>query len=676
MATGSRQVVPPFQRLAAHARELPRSAAVAAIAALVAAASALWLARDQGAAHPGVVSELCRTVGAALLVFGFSGYGLARVLSPPALRPHLPLLVFPVGAAASALALAVLGVLHVPFKVSLACVLAAGIVAAILVRRHMGPLTLRGRDPEAGGAVVRLVWPAFALTLVLAVVLIPLFRAGVPTVLGQNGDAVLATDTVEFVQKAPATSRRDDLPVDRVPLVWRSKLPIFYSMGATATLAGLTPLGVFAGQAALVLGLAAIGFFLFAFYALGAGPWAAIAALAALPLNRMMLYVADHPYYNQTWGLFALPFLLTLGLLWLRRPDRRLLGLFLLFAAIGACAYPLMLLFPAAFLAVAALVHWRRARREGRSVEWPARVRLPPRGRALLIAIPVVLVAIPATLVLVRGVGEKLGSAFTILLPGRSLVGWGGLVPYFPVHRFLGLPDPAWLGIALAVLLGVAVAWALWIAPRDVAIPALVVILAALLFALEFRLRKHGSLFYFKDLGFLAPIALTLAVVGLADLVRRAARGRAVWRAIAVAGATGLAVAFVLNDREELAQTNEQSNVYVRELGSWSRDIPPRASVRIDMVPSTYQLWTYHFFSRHRLSSTHPILVFFPHPPIGRKADFVLVERSDGPPPADVEGPPIRENPQFALYRLKPSIPGPDVSSQRMLEPITKVSIS
>jgi hypothetical protein len=98
--------------------------------------------------------------------------------------------------------------------------------------------------------------------------------------------------------------------------------------------------------------------------------------------------------------------------------------------------------------------------------------------------------------------------------------------------------------------------------------------------------------------------------------------------------------------------------------------------VRIDMIPSTYQLWTYHFFSRHRLSATTPILVFFPHPPIGRKADFVLVERTDGPPPTDVEGPPIRENPQFALYRLKPSIPGPDVSSQRMFEPITKVSIS
>jgi len=91
---------------------------VAAAVALLAAAAALWLARDQNAAHPGVVSELGRTVAGALLVFGVCGYAIARLLAPAVLRPHLPLLVFPVGAAASALALAVLGVSHVPFKVS------------------------------------------------------------------------------------------------------------------------------------------------------------------------------------------------------------------------------------------------------------------------------------------------------------------------------------------------------------------------------------------------------------------------------------------------------------------------------------------------------------------------------------------------------------------------------
>jgi hypothetical protein len=675
MATSPRQATPPLRRLTAHADAVPRSGAVAAVVALLAAGAALWLARDQGAAHSGAVSDVARAAAAAILTFAVCGYALARWLTPTALRPHLPLLVFPIGAAASALALTVLGLLHAPFKASLAIVLVAGVVAALLVRRRMGPLALRGRDPAAGGAIVRLGWPTFVLALGVAILLIPLFRERVPTVLGQNGDAVLATGTVEFVQKAPPTSRRDDLPVDRVPLLWRSKLPIFYSMAATATLSGLTPLEVFATHAALILGLSALGFFLFAFYALGAGPWASIAALAALPLNRMMVYIADHPYYNQTWGLFALPFILTLGMLWLRQPSRRLLGLLLLFAAIGACAYPLMLVFPVAFLAVAALVDWRRRRRDPRPARW--RPSMPPlRGRrALLLAVPVAVVAIPILVVLARGVGEKFASAFSILLPGRSLAGWSGDVPYFAVHRFLGLPDPAWLGIVLMAGMAGLVVRALWIGPRDVTVPALVVIVAALLFALEYRLRAFGSLFYFKDLGFAAPIAVTVAIVGLADLVRRAFRGRFAWRGVSVAAAVGLAVVFLLNTRVELGQTFDQSNVFVRQLAGWSRDIPARASVRIDVAPGSYQLWTFHFFSRHRLSSTRPIGVFFPYPPVGRKADYVLADRADRRP-ADAEGLPIRANAQFALYRVKPTVPGPDVSSRRMVEPVTKVSIS
>ena len=93
-----------------------------------------------------------------------------------------------------------LGLLHVPFKVSLAAVILTALAATALVRVRMGPLQLRGADPRAGGAVVRLAWPALALALTLAVVLIPVFRAGAPSVLSQNGDAVLATESVEFVQ--------------------------------------------------------------------------------------------------------------------------------------------------------------------------------------------------------------------------------------------------------------------------------------------------------------------------------------------------------------------------------------------------------------------------------------------------------------------------------------------
>jgi hypothetical protein len=677
MAVRPRRAAPPLRRWAARVGAWPRGTLVAAGVAVAAAATAVWLARDQNAAHLGVVSEVLRATVAALVLWGVCGYPLTRLLTPLELRPHAPLLVAPVGAAASGLALAVLGLLHVPFKVSLAVVLVAGLAGTAFVRLRGGPMSVRGVDPRAGGAVVRLLWPAFVLALVLAVVLIPLFRVGAPTVLGQNGDAVLATETVEFVQKAPPTEHRFDLPADRVPLVWRSKLPIFYSMGATATLSGLTPLGVFAVQATLVLGLAALGWFLFAFYALGAGPWAALAALAAFPLNRMIVYIADHPYYNEAWGMFALPFILTLGLLWLRRPSRRGFALFALFAVLGACAYPLMLLFPAAFLATAALVAWRRARREGTRAPWSRPVRLPRGRRAVLVAVPAIVVAVPVLLVLGRGVGEKLVSGLTILLPGRSLRSWSGTVPYFDVHRFLGLPDPLWLGLALLAAMAALVARALWRAPRDAAIPALVVIVAALLFALQFRLRTFGELFYFKDLGFAAAMIVTVAMVGLADLVGRAARAAPVWRAIAIAGGAGLAVAFVLNDRVELTRTTDQSNAFVRQLASWSRAIPADASVRIDMAPSTYQLWTYYFFSRHPLSSTHPVARFFPHPPLGRRAQYLLVERSRPAqrPPADAAGAPIRANHQFALYRMKPSVPGQDNSSRRMFEPVTSVSV-
>lgn len=672
MADVSAPPAPSGRSLRAAGGSLPRSTLAAAGVAVLAAAAALALAIDQGGFRPGAGSEVLRAAVAALGTFLLCGYAPARLLSPATLRPHLWLLVFPVGAASSSLALAVLGLLHSPFKLSLALVLAAGAVSAGLVRRRHGPLPLRGEEPGAGGALVRLGWPAFLLALSVAILLIPLFRAQQPTVLGQNGDAVLAIETVDFVQHAPPTARRDDRAVDRVPLVWRSKLPIFYSMGATATLAGLTPFAVFAVQAALVLALAAIGFFLFAFHAIRAGPWAALAVLAAVPLNRMLIYVADHPYYNQTWGLFALPFILTFGVMWLRAPSRRLGGLLALFTAIGAFAYPLMLVFPAAFLALAGAVTWRR-REGGAAARW--RPRLPAdRRRALLLGVPAAVVLVPVVLVLGRGVGEKLASAFTVLLPGHDLTHWGGVVPYFAVHRFFGLPDPRWLGLALLVGMGGLFAWTVWSGPRDVGVPALLVIAAALLFALDFRLRRQGSLFYFRDLNFAATIAVALAVAGLADLIRRGVAARARWwPAPALAGA-GLAVAFLLNARVELAQTTDQSNVNVRELAAFSVAIPRSASVRIDVPPSGYQLWAMYYLARHRLSSTRPIGAFYPYPPIGRRADYVLVERPDGEP-GDATGPPVRFNAQFALYRLKATLPGPDVSSRRMVEPITKITL-
>ncbi len=663
------------QRRGGHGAVGLASAAPGALAALAAAGMALWvlLAND---VRPWVavvvLPDVAAPAAAALGLWLLCGYAPARMLAPEAMRGHVPLLMFPVGAAVSGLALALLGLLQFPFKASLAIVIVGGFVASLIARRSFGPLALRGRDPRAGGAVARIVWPAFVLTLVVAIALIPVFRLGQATVLGQNGDAVLATGTVEYLQHASPTGRDDSLPVDRVPLVWRSKLPIFYSMGAAATLSGLTPLEVFPTHAALVLALAALGCFLLAFYVLRAGRWTALLAMGLVPLDRLLIYITDHPFYNQVWGLFALPFVLTFGLLYLRDPDRRSLGLFLLFACIGALAYPLMLAFPAAFLVVAALVIWRRRRAEGVRTGWLPAWRGPHGRRSLLLWVALAVVAVPAVAVLGRGVFEKVASGALVVLPGRSLEAWSGAVPYFKLYTVFGLPGPDVVGIPLLVALGLLLVWGLWRAPRDAAIAIAVVAAGALLFALDVRLRPFGSLFYFKTLGFLAPIVLTAAIVGLAGL---AARPRARWQqALAVGGSVSLVLLFALNAKRELQGTFEQATHDVRELASWSRQVPRQASIRIDLPPSTFQLWTYQMLGNHRLSSTRPLGVFFPYPPIGRRADYVLVA-SEQPMPADALGPPRLQNKMFRLYRMKPTTPGPDVSSQRLVEPITQVVI-
>ncbi|MDQ6750575.1 MAG: hypothetical protein M3Z33_07490 [Actinomycetota bacterium] len=651
------------------------AAAPGALGALAAAVVALWvlLANDVSPyVAVGVLPDVAAPAIAALGLWLLCGYGPARWLAPTALRGHVALLMFPVGAATSSLALAVLGLVQVPFKVSLALVIAGGTLAGLLARRKLGPLALRGRDPRAGGAVVRLAWPAYVLALVVAIALIPVFRLGTATVLGQNGDAVLATGTVEYVQHASPTGRDDSLPVDRVPLVWRSKLPIFYSMGAAATLSGLTPLEVFPTHAALVLALAALGCFLFAFYGLGAGRWPSLLVMGLVPLDRLLIYITDHPFYNQVWGLFALPFVLTFGLLYLRAPDRRSLGLFLLFAALGGLAYPLMLAFPAAFLVVAALVIRRRRRTEGVPTGWLPAWRGPRGRRALLLWVALAIVAVPVVAVLGRGVFEKVASGLLVVLPGRSLEAWSGAVPYFKLYTVFGLPGPDAVGIALLAALALALCVGLWRAPRDAGLAVAVLAAGALVFALDVRLRPFGSLFYFKDLGFLAPIALTAAVAGLAGL---AVRSRLRWRrAVAVGAGVALTLLFALNAKRELQGTYEQATHDVRELGSWSRGLPRNASIRIDLPPSTFQLWTYQMLGRHRLSATKPLQVFFPYPPFSRRADYLLAE-SRQPVPADAQGPPVLQNGMFRLYRMKPTIPGPDTSSLRLVEPITKVVI-
>jgi hypothetical protein len=89
--------------------------------------------------------------------------------------------------------------------------------------------------------------------------------------------------------------------------------------------------------------------------------------------------------------------------------------------------------------------------------------------------------------------------------------------------------------------------------------------------------------------------------------------------------------------------------------------------------PTGYQLWTTYMFNDHPLSALDRLGGFFPHPPQGRKADYVIALRSQGRP-GDAVGRPLFANAQFELWRMNPAVPGPDLSSRRQVD-IKKIVI-
>jgi hypothetical protein len=210
----------------------------------------------------------------------------------------------------------------------------------------------------------------------------------------------------------------------------------------------------------------------------------------------------------------------------------------------------------------------------------------------------------------------------------------------------------------------------LWRARAEIRIPLGAMVVVTALLGVYFKLRANGQLFYFKDLGFLGPYVLTLALLGLGRLV--AARPHVV----AVAGAAGLAAAFVavpIGAAREVDETYVQAPQEVLQLASWGQHLPSGASIRNDVPPSGWQLWADYMLHDHRLSASTPLGAMFPHPPVGRKADYVLTFRPQ-PRPADAAGRPVDANDQFELWRMKPSIPGPDISQRGLIWDITKVT--
>jgi hypothetical protein len=597
-------------------------------------------------AGPGALPDVLRAAGGALLLYGAGGYALARVALPEPLRGQWPLWVLPIGAMSSGVLMTLLGFAAVPFKLNVALTIAAGAAAAIVVHtRNAVPAWRPARAAD-------LLLPAWAAALIVAICLVPVFRSGYATVVGNGSDSHLSTGSATFLKEAYPTSEKVELPVDRMPLVWRSKYPIYYSLAAVSSLAGLDTVETIATLAALLAGLAALGFYLLLRHLARAGPAGALLGMTLVGLNAIVFFTVTHPYFNQTWGLAAMPFTILLSWFALRDLRRGTIALALLFAAMGAFAFPLMMAFPvAAFIGFVA-------------VERPRLPRLPRGGRWTIAYVAAGLLL----LVPIYGVIEKVVSGVLVVLPGRSLHAWGGdIATFLPVEKFFSLPLDAPVPLALVAVAG-ALAWlGLRDCPRAVRISLTAVGIAAGLSALYFHERLNGQYFYFKILAYLGPLVVALAGAGIARLGRRSAAAAALL-------AVGWVALGAVATRDEIDITVPHVTPNHRELIAWDRELPAGSSIRLDVHPAL-QLWVAYFLHDHPLSSQMPILgTSYPHVPFGRKADFVIAETTK-PKPRDAAGKPLLENDDWVVYRMRSGIPGPDTSSQKMVQTVESVPL-
>jgi hypothetical protein len=347
-----------------------------------------------------------------------------------------------------------------------------------------------------------------------------------------------------------------------------------------------------------------------------------------------------------------MPFTLVLGW-WVVQPglDRRarqaVLVLLALFALILVFAYPLAAPIPA--VPILAFV-WIGHRRRMRAGEQVFRLRNLYRGRrSLLWIVPLLaLLVVPAL-----GVWEKAKTAAQVLLPGHSLQSWDGdLGRYLPFNHFFSLPN-SWIGTVLLIAVLALAVRALLSADRGLAWGLGGLSLLGLALAIYFRQRSYGWYFEFKLLAFVGPLVLLMAAVGAGYLRRIALPALAVLSALS-AGAIV----------PELNSTGYQLPQATIALRTWASALPPGASVRLDMWPPN-ELWAAYFLAARPLCSQTPLLgTDYPHVPISRKADYIVVT-NDRARPADAVGPPLRSNDGYRLYRENPAVPGPMNCSQR-----------
>ena len=591
-----------------------------------------------------------RVTLAAAALFGVAGFGLVRLLLPADLRCHEWLWVLPVGACAVAFAMTPIGFLRVPFAANLAIVSAAAVATSVVAWRRRG-LPPRPRLQAYG-------WPTYLAALLMAVALVPLFRSGFATVIGDGSDAHLAAGTAEFLRHAAPQDTAPELPVDKVPPLWASKQAIYYAFAAVSTLAGLETYETLSALGALLLALATLGMFVLARDLLGAGVGAAAVAMVIAGLDKMVVHTGIHPYFNQTWGYLTVPFAIVLAGHAVRSPSRGALALLGLFLVVSAFAYPLAVPIP---IWVAGVMWWvarreRRARGEhvaGWRDAWrwfralPRRYRWPSYAVAFLLLSPV------------WGVVQKItGGSQVLINPRWSLQLWGGdLLGYFPERDFFAIHDAGLWVPALVVIVGFAV-WELRRLPRPAAVGLLSIMVVGALIAASMRARDYGYYFHFKILAFVGPLVIVCAAVGMARLRRVGAVMLVVWVGWAAAGA-----------RDEVAGTFDELPRTVLELRDWSAALPAGSSIRLDVQPGA-QLWVAYMLADHPLCSQRPLDdTSYPHVPLSRRADYVLVRLLRRP--YDAVGAPVRANQEFALYRLAAGLPGGDRCAQEMVQTVS-----
>ena len=604
------------------------------------------------------IYDAARVAAATVGFFAVCGFGLVRLTLPDAWRRHELLWVLPVGACAGALELTALGFAFVPFPVSLGLVIAANLVLAAYALRRRGPPPL----PRPLGSTL---WPLLIAALVAAFVLIPLWRAGYTTVIGENSDAHLATGTAQFLQHDYPLAVDPAQPVNRVPIRWRSKQPIYYALAAVSSLSGLATWGAISAMLAVMLAISLLGFFLLARELLGSNLLGACAAMALAGLDQMVVHTVIHPFYNQTWGFMTLaPALLLAWWVVSAREHRRgpaaLLGLFLV---TGAFAYPLALPIPVVGLvAFYLLSRWSR-RRAGEDVPGLlAQIPLPTGRRARIVTIVIgLLLAVP-----VVGALEKLISGSLVILnPFASLTSWGGdVTTYIPRREFLSIGSDQAMRIAVPLMI-VAFVLALRRLDRPAAGGLVAVAAVGALGSVWLHHRVQGPYLDFKLLAFVGPVVVVIVAVG-------ASRVPVVgWIALAAFGLSAYDGAHA-----EVAMTANELPPTVTAVARITKLLGPGQSVRLDMDPPL-QIWVAYFLAGEPICSQRPLddpSSPYPHPPVSRKARYILTDQFMTRP-FDAVGPPVGRFGQFTLYRENPAVGGVDRCSQRRVEVVNSVPL-